>query len=395
MNYTESLNKFIAAHEKNLLDFLKELISIKSPSTEEKGAAECTAKEMKKLGYEKIRFDSAGNVIGELGRGEKCLLLSAHLDTAGVANPSVWSVDPYSGEIKDGKIFGRGAGDNKGALSAMVYAGKLWKELHPDADYKVAVAGTVLEEDADGYGMQALIEELGQKPSFVLVGKPSNGAINRGHRGRMEVRISVKGEGCHASTPEKGKNALYIAAKVLNALENSADNLPADPFLGKASLAATLLDVKPGKFNMVPDNVVICVDRRITAGETYESVIEGFKKALPFPEVEVSCFLYKNKTWTNKSIELEKYFPSWVLPEDHPLVKAALDAGREALNKDLPVGKWTVSTDGVGSMGRHKIPTIGYGPGERRAVDDHIKTTELLDALRFYAEFCHSLRTII
>ncbi|MCL5773076.1 MAG: YgeY family selenium metabolism-linked hydrolase [Firmicutes bacterium] len=391
----EFLNKFVADNEKKLLDFLKELISIKSPSAGEKSAAECTAKEMKKLGYENIRFDGAGNVIGELGRGGKLLLLSAHLDTAGVADPGAWSVEPYSGEIKDGKIFGRGAGDNKGALSAMVYAGKLWKELHPGADYKVLVAGTVLEEDADGYGMQALIEELPVKPSFVMVGKPSNGAINRGHRGRMEVQISVKGEGCHASTPEKGKNALYIAAKVLNALEDYAGKLPSDSFLGKASLAATLLDVKPGKFNMVPDNAVICVDRRITAGETYESVIEGFKKALPFHEVEVSCFPYKNKTWTNKSIELEKYFPSWVLPEDHPLVKAAVDAGLEAFNKNLQVGKWTVSTDGVGSMGRHGIPTIGYGPGERRVVDDHQKIADLLDAVRFYAGFCHSVKSVI
>lgn len=395
MNHTEKVNSFIEAHEKGLLNFLKELIQLKTPSTQEKTAAERTAVEMKRLGYENVRFDSAGNVIGELGRGRKNILLSAHLDTAGVADPSAWSVPPYSGEVRDNRIYGRGAGDNKGALSAMVYAGRLWKELNPEAEERVLVAGTVLEEDADGYGMQALLSELPEKPVFVMVGKPTNGAIHRGHRGRMEVRIRVRGEGCHASTPEKGKNALYLAADVLKALEKMSGNLPDDPFLGKATLAATALEVKPGKFNAVPEEVIICVDRRITAGETDDSVLEGFKKALPFPEVEVGCFPYHNTAWTGKAIELEKYFPSWVIPENHPLVEAALSAGKAAFDRELPVGKWTVSTDGVGSMGRYGIPTIGYGPGERRPVDDHQEIPALMDAVRFYAEFCRTAGALL
>ncbi len=394
MNDTERTNIFIESHEKDLLLFLRELIRAETPSTKEKAAAELTAREMEKLGYENVRFDSTGNVIGELGRG-KSLLLSAHLDTAGVADPSAWSVPPFSGEIRDGKIYGRGAGDNKGALSAMVYAGKLWKELNPDPDFRVLVAGTVLEEDADGYGMQALLSELPEKPAFVLVGKPTNGALCRGHRGRMEVRISVKGEGCHASTPEKGKNALYLAADVLKALEKTSGNLPDDPFLGRATLAATTLEVKPGKFNSVPEEVIMCVDRRITARETYESVLEGLRNALALPGVEVGCFPYRNTAWTGRSIELEKYFPSWVIPGDHPLVGAALEAGKSALKRTPTVGKWTVSTDGVGSMGRHNIPTIGYGPGERRPVDDRQEIRDLMDAVRFYSEFCRTAGSLL
>jgi putative selenium metabolism hydrolase len=276
----------------------------------------------------------------------------------------------------------------------MVYGSWIWHRMNSKAGYRVLVGGTVLEEDADGYGMQSLLDELPVKPAAVLVGKPTNGNVYRGHRGRMEVRIEVQGVGCHGSTPEKGKNALYLAGRVLIALEKLSGALREDPFLGKATLAATALDVFPGKFNQVPEKVVICVDRRLTAGETDSSAIDEIKAALPYPEVAVSCFPYSNTAWTGKEIRLDKYFPSWVLPESHPLVGAALEAGRLAFGRDLLLGKWTVSTDGVGSMGRHGIPTVGYGPGERRAVDDMQNIVDLVDALKFYSTFCHTVRTV-
>lgn len=392
----ETVERFLKEKEGALLSFLSEMISLKSPSAGEKPVAERVKEEMTALGYENVRFDSVGNVIGELGRGEKAILLSSHMDAAGVADPSKWKHDPYKGVIEEGKIYGRGAGDNKGALSCMIYGCRMWHEIYGrEAGYRVLVGGTVLEEDADGYGMQALIEELPQKPSFVMIGKPTGGSIYRGHRGRMEVRIEVKGEGCHASAPEKGKNALYLAGKVLLSLEKLAGNLGSDPFLGKATLAATTLAVSPGKFNQVPDSVEICVDRRLTAGETYDSALGELREALPYNEVTVSCFNYENTVWTGKKITLEKYFPSWVLQEDHRLIDAAREAGRLALGHEPAVGKWTVSTDGVGSMGRHGIPTIGYGPGERLAIDDHQKVSDLLDAVRFYSAFCHAAGRII
>ncbi|MDQ7823998.1 MAG: YgeY family selenium metabolism-linked hydrolase [Candidatus Eremiobacteraeota bacterium] len=388
MTMAETVEHFLRNNETSMLDFLRRMIAIKSPSAQEKEMAECVFAEMKKLGYQHVRIDGTGNVIGELGQGEGSMLLSAHMDTAGVADPSQWSHPPYEGKIDGGRIYGRGAGDNKGALAAMVYGAKLWSEIHGMPGHRVLVGATVLEEDADGYGMQALLDELPRKPALVMVGKPTNGSLFRGHRGRMEVRIDIRGKGCHASTPEKGDNALYTAARVLAALEDLAGKLPDDPFLGKASLAATVLEVSPGKFNMVPDEVMICVDRRLTAGETIDSALEGIRGAMPFPGVKVSCHLYQNKAWTGKSIELEKYFPSWVLPEEHPAVKAAIEAGSSSLGRPLSVGKWTVSTDGVGSMGRHGIPTVGYGPGERRVIDDHQEIGALLDAVKYYGAFC-------
>jgi putative selenium metabolism hydrolase len=394
MDTAATLDSFVQSARKPLLDFLGRLIALESPSTREKAVAETVKDEMTRLGYHNVRFDGVGNVIGELGQGEKCVLLSAHMDVSGAGDRSRWSFDPWSGSYDDETIRGRGAGDNKGALAAMVYGSWIWHRMNSKAGYRVLVGGTVLEEDADGYGMQSLLDELPVKPAAVLVGKPTNGNVYRGHRGRMEVRIEVQGVGCHGSTPEKGKNALYLAGRVLIALEKLSGALREDPFLGKATLAATALDVFPGKFNQVPEKVVICVDRRLTAGETDSSAIDEIKAALPYPEVAVSCFPYSNTAWTGKEIRLDKYFPSWVLPESHPLVGAALEAGRLAFGRDLLLGKWTVSTDGVGSMGRHGIPTVGYGPGERRAVDDMQNIVDLVDALKFYSTFCHTVRTV-
>lgn len=382
--------KFINQNKDDMLKFLKDMIGLKSPSLAEKEVAGRVFEEMERLGAKNVHYDKAGNVLGEFGQGARCILLSSHMDAAGVADADKWTHEPYSGDIADGKIWGRGAGDNKGALAAMLYGAKLWSLMEPDAGYRVIVGGTVLEEDADGCGMKILLDELAVKPEFVMVGKPTGGAIHRGHRGRMEVRIDIKGESCHASTPEKGENALYIAADVLLALKELAGRLKSDPFLGKASLAATMLDVSPNKFNTVPGEVVICVDRRLTAGENYESALQEIREALPFPGVTVGCFLYKNKAWTGFDVEVEKYFPSWVIPEDHPAVKAAVRAGKLAFDKELPVDKWTVSTDGVGSMGYHSIPTVGYGPGERRVTDDYQKIDDLLDAVKYYAAFSAS-----
>ena len=245
-----------------------------------------------------------------------------------------------------------------------------------------------MEEDADGHGMKALLDELEQKPAVVVISKPTGGKIHRGHRGRMEVRIDITGESCHASTPQKGKNALYVAAKVLLALKELSGNLKKDDFLGDATLAATLLEVSPAKFNTVPGSVAICVDRRLTAGETKDSALEEIRAVLPFPEIKVSCRHYDNKAWTGNSISLEKYFPSWVVPESDPAIDVAKKAGKMAYGKDLQVDRWTVSTDGVGSMGHHQISTVGFGPGARMVTDDHQVVTELAEAMEYYAAFC-------
>jgi len=384
----DTANSFINAQEKNMLSFLQSIIKLQSPSTKEKEVAERVQKEMKTLGAKNVHFDTVGNVIGEFGSGRNCILLSAHMDTAGSGDVSKWSRDPFSGAMEDGKIFGRGAGDNKGALAAMVYAGKLWSEIFPNANYRVIVGGTVLEEDADGYGMKVLLDELQEKPKMVMIAKPTNGAIYRGHRGRMEVRIDIKGESCHASAPSKGRNPIYKGGEVLLALKKLAEKLKKDAFLGEATLAPTMISVDPNKFNTVPGMMTICVDRRLTMGETMDSALDEIKAALPFPEISVSCFRYRNKAWTGNEFEVEKYFPVWSIPENHPIVTIAQKAGKSAFGKELPIGKWTVSTDGVGSMGHHSIPTIGYGPGERRAVDDFQSISDLLDAVKYYAAFC-------
>ncbi len=209
--------EFLEKNRDAMLRFLADIIAIKSPSGQEGEVAARVRKEMESLGYDQVKIDGVGNVLGSIGDGNRIVVLSAHMDTAGVADPSAWSQDPYRGAVVDGKIYGRGAGDNKGPLAAMVYAGRLLKETGLPKDLRLVVAATVLEEDCDGYGMQYLVEQMKPAPLVVMVAKPSEGRVHRGHRGRMEIRIDLQGKSCHASTPQLGENALYLAAPVLAA----------------------------------------------------------------------------------------------------------------------------------------------------------------------------------
>lgn len=379
--------QFVNRNQEAMLRFLSELIAIHSPSGQEGLAAQRVCAEMEALGYDSVAVDGVGNVLGTMGNGPGLVILSAHLDTAGVADPAAWSQDPYGGALVEGRIYGRGAGDNKGPLAAMVYAGVLARELGLPPDLRLMVAGTVLEEDCDGYGMQYLVEHLDTPPLVVMVAKPTEGRVHRGHRGRMEIRIDIEGKSCHASTPHLGENALYLAAPILSALEQLNVSLKEDAFLGKATLAATRISVKPDSFNSVPGECTICVDRRLTFGETRQSALAEIQAILPPGKAQAGVFHYQKTVWTGEEVSQEKFFPSWSIPEDHWAVQAALAAVKEVTGQAPPVDKWLVSTDGVGSSGRHGIPTVGYAPGQRRPVDDHQEVADLLTAVRVYAAF--------
>ena len=106
--------------QENMVSFLRDIVAIPSPSCEEKGVAERTKSEMEMLGYDEVRIDSLGSVIGKIGDGEKIILYDSHMDTVGIGDPDAWAHDPYKGKVKDGIVYGRGAADNKGGLAAIV-----------------------------------------------------------------------------------------------------------------------------------------------------------------------------------------------------------------------------------------------------------------------------------
>lgn len=353
-------------YEQAMTKFLRDLVRIPGESAGEKGHIDRIAEEMKAVGFDKVEIDPMGNVLGYMGTGKTLIGYDAHIDTVGIGNRDNWEFDPYEGFETDTEIGGRGTSDQLGGIVSSVYGAKIMKDLGLLSDkYTVLVTGTVQEEDCDGLCWQYIIKEDQIKPEFVVITEPTDGNIYRGQRGRMEIRVDVKGISCHGSAPERGDNAIYKMADILQEVRALNDKLHVDDFLGKGTLAVSEIFFTSPSRCAVSDSCAISIDRRLTDGETYEMALEEIR-ALPTVkkyDAKVSMYKYERPSYTNLVYPTDCYFPTWVIPEDHAATQAMVEAYKGMYGEPL-VDKWTFSTNGVSIMGRFGIPCIGFGPGK-------------------------------
>ncbi len=378
------------SYRDDLANFLRDLVSIKSFSAGEREAVERIRREMEKVGFDEVIVDGLGNILGRIGNGKKVIAMDAHIDTVEVGNEKLWKVDPFSGEMKDGVIYGRGASDQKAGMAAMVYGAKIMMEEGLTGDFTLYVTGTVMEEDCDGLCWRYIIERDGIRPDFVVITEPTNLNIYRGHRGRMELQIRTVGRSCHASAPERGVNAIYKMARIIAEIERFNERLKDDRFLGKGTIAVTQIFFKSPSQNAVADECTIQLDRRLTAGETKESVVEELKGAIALAgeEAEIIELFYDRPSYTGLSFPVEKYFPTWVMEEDSGIVRKTVATYREVFGADPLVDKWTFSTNGIATAGVFSIPTIGFGPANEiyaHSPDDQCPVDHLVRAAAMYA----------
>lgn len=361
-----AVKKAAEAYEKDMTKFLRDLVAIPGESCGEEGVIKRIEQEMKTLGFDKVEIDKMGNVLGYMGSGETLIAYDAHIDTVGLGELSNWTFDPYEGYENDTEIGGRGTSDQLGGIVSAVYGAKIMKDLGLLSDkYTVLVTGTVQEEDCDGLCWQYIINEDRVRPEFVVITEPTDGNIYRGQRGRMEIRVEVKGVSCHGSAPERGDNAIYKMADILQEVKALNDKLHHDPFLGKGTLAVSEIFFNSPSRCAVADMAAISVDRRLTDGETWEMALEEIR-ALPTVQkynAVVSMYKYERASWTGLVYPTECYFPTWVIPADAPATEAMVESYRGMYGEPL-VDKWTFSTNGVSIMGRYGIPCIGFGPGK-------------------------------
>ncbi|MBU3928455.1 MAG: M20/M25/M40 family metallo-hydrolase, partial [Bacteroidetes bacterium] len=212
---------------------LSKVVQIKSLSAQEKEVQLELKRQMEEAGFDEVKIDGLGNVIGRIGNGKKILAIDGHMDTVDMGNMENWNVNPLGGEIKDGFVHGRGTVDQEGGPAAFVTSGKILKELGLANELTIYFVGSVMEEDCDGLCWKYIIEEDGIRPDMVISTEPTNLNIYRGHRGRMEIHVSFYGVSSHGSAPERGKNAIYMASKIALEIEKLNDRLTGDPFLGK------------------------------------------------------------------------------------------------------------------------------------------------------------------
>jgi putative selenium metabolism hydrolase len=375
-----------------LIRFLRDLIAIPSMGGKEGAIISRIREEMEKIGYDEVWCDGLGNLFGRLGSGKRLFAIDGHCDTVDVGNPDTWEVDPFKGDYRNGVIYGRGAADQKGGLAAAVYAGKILKEVGLPPDVSLLVVASVLEEDFEGLCWQYIIEQDHIRPEAVLLTEPSNLGIRIGQRGRMEMKVNVRGVSCHGSAPERGENAVYKVVSIVQDVERLNKRLTGDSILGKGSVAVTDIRSSAPSLCAVPDSATLHLDRRLTAGESLESAVEEIQN-LPSVQdagAEVVVPEYEAVGSTGLKVPIKAYYPIWLMEEDHPLVQAAVRTFETQFERPADVGVWTFSTNGVATKGLFDIPTIGFGPGEERyahTAQDQIRAEDLVSATMFYATF--------
>ena len=381
-------------YEKPMVSFLRDLVAIPSESCQEGKVIERIRKEMVKTkAFDRVRIDKMGNLLGTVGKGPRLIAIDAHVDTVGIGDRSEWKHDPYKGKIEKGYVYGRGAGDQGGAIPAMVYAAKVIRDLDLRSDqWTLLTTFTVMEEDCDGLCWQYIVNEEGIRPETVIVTDSTNAAIYRGHRGRMEIGVTVKGRSCHGSMPHRGVNAVYKAAKIINEIELLNDRIKDDDFLGKGTITVSYIDCKTPSMCAVPGQAYIHLDRRLTAGETKESALREVRDAVRRAGVTASIELakYERKSWKGLTYPTENYFPTWVFPEDAPHIQAAVSNYRNLFRRKPSVKRWTFSTNAVSIAGMFGIPCVGFGPAEEavaHTVRDRVPIRQLVQCAAFYAAY--------
>jgi putative selenium metabolism hydrolase len=388
----ESILSAAKQNERSVVKFLRDLIAIKSVSSQEENVIARIREEMEACAFDDVTVDPMGNLLGRIGSGKRVIAFDAHVDTVDVGNVHNWSVDPFQGAEKDGVIYGRGACDMKGALASIVHGGKLIKQLGLDGDYTLYVVGSVQEEDCDGLCWQYIINEDKIRPEAVVIAEPTDLGVYRGHRGRMEIEVRTKGISCHGSAPERGVNAVYKMAPIVLDIEKLNEDLTGEQFLGKGTVTIAEIRSTSPSLCAVADSSVIHLDRRLAATDTLDSALKEIR-ALPSVKAaaaEVVVLNYATPSWRGLSYPTQKYYPTWLLPETHPLLAAGVGTYRQLFGDPPRVGRWVFSTNGVAVMGMHGIPCIGFGPGNEvyaHMATEQIPVEHLVRAAAWYAAF--------
>ncbi len=390
----KQINELAEKYKSYTAENLSKLVKIKSLSMGEKEVQLELKRQMEEAGFDEVKIDGLGNVIGRIGNGKKILAIDGHMDTVDFGNLENWDFDPLSGEIKDGFVYGRGSADQEGGPAAFVTAGRILKELNFDKDLTIYFTGTVMEEDCDGLCWKYIVEEDKIKPDFAISTEPTNLNIYRGHRGRMEIEVTFKGVSCHGSAPERGKNAIYMASKACLEIEKLNENLKYDEFLGKGTAALSEFISGSPSLCAVADYAKIHIDRRLTWGETKETALAEINEIVKDMDAKVEVLYYEETAYTGNKYGMEKYYPTWKIPEDHPVVKIGVDTFKEIMSKDPIVDKWTFSTNGVTMNGIYGIPMIGFGPGNEvyaHAPNEKVPVEDLKIASAFYALYAYKI----
>ncbi|MFZ4773773.1 MAG: M20 family metallopeptidase [Terrimicrobiaceae bacterium] len=341
-----------------------------TPHTGEAACAEWLAKFLSSLGAEsELREVLPGrpNIVARFPSdrpGKPRILFAPHTDTVSVIG---MTIDPFSGEIRDGKLFGRGATDTKGPMASMLWALAEAVPIIPSLPYEIWFAGLAGEE-AGQHGAKALAAQ--EEFAFVIAGEPTDLEVVHTHKGSAWITLRTSGVAVHASKPEAGVNAIYKMCEAIAAIRQ--DVIPAiselsDPVLGHPTVSVGTI-AGGSKVNIVPDSCQAIVDMRTIPGQDISTVEKLIRARVPDIEISVrgSQPLYTDPT--------------------HPLVQAL-----QACGAGLVGAPWFCD---AAIFSGHGCPAVALGPGsiaQAHICDEFIAVADLEKGSRFFLDFLKSL----
>ncbi len=348
------------------VELCRKLISTRSYSGEENGVVDVIKSAFNNMGFDDFFIDDYGNIIGHI-KGEesgKSILFDGHMDTVPVIDKSEWKYPPFAAEIHEGKMYGRGTSDMKGALCAMICAVSYFaKDIKRKFKGDIYIAGVVHEECFEGVASRKISARV--KPDYVVIGEASNCNLKIGQRGRAEILVETFGKPAHSANPENGINAVYKMNKLIEAIRKL--KLSTHPFLGDGILELT--DIKSSPYpgaSVVPDYCRATFDRRLLVGETRESVLKPIQDIIKKLEGEdaefkakVSFSKGKERCYTGNEIEGERFFPGWLYDRKDEFVEKAYNGLKKA-GIDPEITHYSFCTNGSHYAGEAGIKTIGF-----------------------------------
>lgn len=379
--------------EEQVISLCQKLIQQKSYSGEESGVVGVLSEYMKQMGFDEVTVDKYGNIIGCIkgNRPGKKVLFDGHIDTVPVTEEAEWLYPPFAAEIHDGKIYGRGTSDMKGAVAAMTCAASNYaKDTGKDFAGEIYVAGVVHEECFEGVAAREISKNV--RPDYVVIGEASQLNLKIGQRGRAEIVIETFGKPCHSANPEKGINAVYKMAKVIGAIRTLVPTY--HPVLGDGILELT--DIKSAPYpgaSVVPEYCRATYDRRLLVGETKESVLEPINGLLeklmaedPELKVKASYAVGRERCHTGNEIEGERFFPGWLYDKDDDFVQAVYTKLTEK-GFTPEITQYNFCTNGSHYAGEAKIKTFGLGPSRENlahTLNEYVEIEQLTKVTECY-----------
>lgn len=380
-------------NNQELIKFIQKAVQTRSYSDEEEAVAKLILEEMQKLNFDEAFIDSTGNVIGRIGHGPIIIHFDSHMDTVQVHNPEEWQFPPFSGEIVDGYLWGRGSVDMKSALCATVYAAALARDNGYLEGKTVYVTGTVCEEYCDGENLKQLYHELSLKPNYCIICEPSNNVITLGHKGKAQIRITTHGVSAHGSAPEKGVNAVYEMAEIISRVDSLNKSLYKENDKYGTIVLSDISSVS-ASLNAIPSECSIYLDRRLVLGETLEQVAKEMDALIAGKNASWEVGTLHHTTWTGAKLVYEPMHNPWKIDKEHTLSKALIKAYQNVYNHESEsYDFWDFGTNAITpvSMG---IPTIGFGPGEYKLahmINERCSIKQIEEACQVY---CHLIKEL-